>query len=192
MHYYVDGYNVLFRLLHAGDNLKEQREQFIEYFKKKVQALNLQVTLVFDSQHHPGESSRAFQGVLEIAFTSNGQTADEYILGKIDAEQDVVVTSDKKLAWEARTHFVKTETVEEFFSWLNKRYKNKIKRAKEAKIREEPLKVIAKPPAPVKKRAKPSVTATFQECFEYYLETFEERSGEGFTAKNLKSFDIVD
>ena len=36
MHYFIDGYNLLFRILRAGDNLQKQREEIIQDLEIKI------------------------------------------------------------------------------------------------------------------------------------------------------------
>ncbi len=178
MHYIVDGYNLLFRLFGKGEALQEGREQLLEWLKAK--ALQLRLTVVFDAQHQEGEATRSDFGPLEIIFSNVGETADTRILALLKAgsraERKVIVTSDKRLALEARHLGAKTETAEEFLAWLNNRFQNRLKRAKReakpiAQTRVETPPVAEKP----KKRKKPGKNATFAECFEYYLEIFEEK-----------------
>lgn len=130
MHYYVDGYNLLFRLLGGvSKNLKEERKQLITNLESKAHFLSLNISLIFDAQHQPGDDSRLHFHALEIIYTSKGKTADEFILEiitrKKNLRQITVVTSDKILAWHARRAGVHTESVEEFFSSINSRYKKK-------------------------------------------------------------------
>ena len=50
--------------------------------------------------------TRSHYDELEILFTAEGETADEYIIDEIKnhphPQQETVVTSDKKLAWHVR------------------------------------------------------------------------------------------
>lgn len=183
MHYYIDGYNLLFRVLRAGDDLKTQREEILQDLEIKVNLLELDVSIVFDSQYQISESTRSHRHRLEILFTETGQTADEYILQALKESkapsQHIVVTSDKKLAWLSRRRFAKTESVEEFISWLNKRYKNRLKQNK-IKPKQETVTPHAKSPtsstfAHPQSQQMPS---TDEEYLAYYLEIFEQRACE--------------
>ncbi len=177
MHYYIDGYNLLFRILRAGDDLTKQRETIIEDLSHKIALLGIDATLVFDSQYQLGESTRSHLRNLEILYTDYQQTADDLILKELKREpnpqQHTVVTSDKKLAWYARRKSAKTETVEEFFAWLNKAYKNKLRHQKQAK--ESPKEIPKKKETPVKP-AQPSTQASANECFDFYLQQFEKEA----------------
>lgn len=189
MHYYIDGYNLMFRVLRAGDELQVRREKIIHDLNQKVQFLELDATLVFDAHYHYGEASRTHFNHLEILFTSEGESADELILHELKSEripgEHTVVTSDKKLAWLARRKHAKTESVEEFLDWVNRRYKNKIRRIKNPKesLKEQELKIIEKLKSsePPKPPGKPASASTPAECFDYYLDAFEKRVLEQWT-----------
>lgn len=181
MHYFIDGYNLMFRTLHASDDLQTQRWRIIHDLNEKIQILNLDVTLVFDSHYQFGEATRTHFNKLEIQFTEQGETADEFILEELKHEQtpqmQTVVTSDKTLAWLSRRSAAKTETVEEFLGWLNKRYKNKRRQLKTSKqAGSEKAAYIKKEqiPAIPQKTVKPSKNASPEECFDYYLSLFTE------------------
>ncbi len=180
MHYYIDGYNMLFRLLHAGDDLRTQRQELVRDLQLKVNLIKLEATLVFDSHYQPDEGSRSHLDMLEIVFTPLGETADEYIvqeLKEIHSPANVtVVTSDKKLAWLCRRRLAKTESVEDFVTWLNKRYRNKLRPQKDKPTAPATvLKVTTPPPSP-KSEEPPKKQATAEECFGYYLETFAKQA----------------
>lgn len=182
MHYYIDGYNLMFRLLPSHDDLSEVRQKLIEDLAAKASFLNLNLTIVFDAQYHPSEGSRSHYQNLEILFTDEGEIADERILEEIRQEnnpsQVTVVTSDKKLAWFARRCRAATEPVEFFVTWLNKRFKNRVRHEKSAK--EPSFKPKKKTPP---KRCKPSQEVLPEKCTEYYLEAFHKRLEE--TEKKL-------
>lgn len=174
MHYYIDGYNLMFRIVRAGDDLTAQRELLIRDLSQKISFLEIDATIVFDSQYQVGESTRSHSEALTIYFTEQGQTADDFILEEIRSSpnplEEVVVTSDKRLAWRFRRKLGKSETVEEFIKWLNKRYKNKIRQIREEK--KHPPQAVEKPPEK-KVRRLPQKNVSVDQCFEYYLELFE-------------------
>lgn len=182
MHYYIDGYNLLFRLLGADDDFTKQRQQLIEDLNAQIQNLELDITIVFDSQFHESESTRSHFQNLEIIFTSIHETADDRILKEIKASRDpckqTVVTSDKKLAWFARRCSAKTETVEQFSNWLNKRFKNKLRLQKEMLAaaknppKESEKKKNVPEPQPIKP---PPPTVEPEKCTDYYLDQFQKK-----------------
>jgi predicted RNA-binding protein with PIN domain len=126
MHYFVDGYNLLFRSRLEQPLLQQQRERVIADLLEKVTVLELDITLVFDSAHTPELSRRQHIGRLEIAYTNPGETADAYILSELlrdEARQrHTVITSDKALAEQARRLGAKSMSVENFTLWLEARY----------------------------------------------------------------------
>ena len=181
MHYYIDGYNLLFRVLHAGEDLQVQRQRIIDDLYNKIHFLELHVTLVFDSQYHHAGSSRSYKQHLEILFTAQGETADDLILDEIKKaskpEQITVITSDKKLAWLARRRAAKTETVEEFIQWLSKRYQNKWRHLKEKSKQTLPkaTPTQTKPTVKKEKGHPPSSQISPEKCQDFYQEIFEKK-----------------
>lgn len=180
MHYYIDGYNLMFRVMRADDDLQKQRQDIIQDLEIKVNLLELDVTLVFDAQYQDSESSRSHVNRLEICFTSIGETADEFILHALKAERrptlQTVVTSDKKLAWLSRRALAKTESVEEFITWLNRRYKNKLSENKKNKSKKNtapPFPQTTKPKSSPKPPQTPDSHSPPEQCFDYYLNNFE-------------------
>lgn len=190
MHYFIDGYNLLFRITRAGDELQQQRQKIIDELAAKINFIGLDATLVFDAQHYPGDSVRKHMHRMEIVFTAEGQTADEYILQRLKEAahpaRETVATSDKKLAWLSRRRLAHTQSIEEFVVWLNKRYRNKLRAASSRKTRQ--LTPLIKAKSPSVKHAPdsgaspsaPTANATPEECFDMYLELFESALGPEF------------
>ncbi len=130
MHYYIDGYNLLFRVVDAVENLQTEREAVLAELGKRAQAIDLSATIVFDAHHQPGPVSRGHYKNLEIVYTSEKESADEYIHRAVlrikNARFITVVTSDKKLAWLCRVHGANTQSISAFLKWLNSRYQNEL------------------------------------------------------------------
>lgn len=175
MHYYIDGYNLLFRVLQRGDDLKSKRKEVITTLEAKTRLLDLDVTIVFDSHYQEDDHTRTHYKHLEIVFTATGETADEYILQELKEVKSpslhTVVTSDKILARLCRIRLAKTESVDEFLSWLSKRYRNKLKQ-KKTSIQVDPL-PMSPPPKTVTPAVQPPEEIPAEGCFDYYLSTFE-------------------
>jgi len=175
MHYIIDGYNLMFRTLRANDDLQTQRESIIRDLNAKIHIVNLDVTIVFDAHYQKGESSRSHLQHLEIFFTEHGQTADEWILNYLKHEkkpqQQIVITSDKKLAWQSRRKGAHTLTIEDFLKELNQRYKNKLKQQTISPKLIQSKKIEKINPV-IKTISKP------KNEYDYYLEQFEIRSKE--------------
>nr|WP_166156158.1 NYN domain-containing protein [Neochlamydia sp. AcF84]NGY95185.1 hypothetical protein [Neochlamydia sp. AcF84] len=175
MHYFIDGYNLMFRVLKAEKELQTHREIIIQDLSKKIHLLGLHATIIFDAHHQAGESSRTHLQQLEIIFTSAGETADERILQELkhskNPRQETIITSDKKLAWLARRRHARTETVEDFLVWLNARYQKRLKHSKQ----QAPLEIKQKPLLrfPPQKALLSKPLASVEGCFEFYLQQFE-------------------
>lgn len=165
MHYFLDAYNLLFRLLDKGEVVQLAREALIDQIGKKVNLIDLRVTLVFDSAYQPGWASSQQDRMLEIIYTSEGETADDWLIRyskKLSTHPEItIVTSDKRLAVHLKVKGIKILSCEKFISFLNKRVRSVLKAPKES---------IAPPPkvTPLKKKvAKGSA--------EYYEKLFQDR-----------------
>lgn len=187
MHYYLDGYNLMFRILQATEDFRAIREKIISDLSVKIQLLDLDVTLVFDAKYQRGELARSRNHSVEILYTAEGETADEFIISELKSDckpsDHTVVTSDKKLAYQARLCHSHTETVEHFIAWLNKRCKNKLRRAGlEANTRRS-----VELPKLITKAELPSLPT---EGVEYYLQIFEKRLREqiSYSKREEKEF----
>lgn len=171
MHYFIDGYNLLFRLLPPKENLQLIREAFIYDLSYKASFLNLDATLVFDSHYQEGEASKSHVDKLEIIYTNQGESADDFILKSIKRsafpKQHTVVTSDNKLAWQARRLLTNTMSVEDFVALLEKRYKNG-----QAKQQESPDTTKASKKIQEATTLLPTPTPS-KGSMEYYIEAFE-------------------
>lgn len=175
MHYYLDGYNLLFRIDRSTHRLQDQRLNIIQELNEKAKFLNLSITIVFDAHYQNNELTRTHYDYVEILFSASKETADERILEEIrnvtSPRNITVVTSDKKLAWFARRCMAKTESVEIFIKWLNKRFINKIRHLS---IPQTPFKI--KPIKKIKENKIPKKNASIESCFNYYLDTFSQGS----------------
>ena len=191
MLYIIDGYNLMFKVLRAGDDLQKQRVTIIKDLNAKVQLLNIDALLIFDAQYKYGEAQRSHYNHLEIHFTAQGEIADDYILkyikGSSQPGEITVVTSDKKLSMLSRRRGAKAETVDEFLSLLNRRYRNKLKQLSEPQV------TLASPlPEEPKKELKPKLKDTPEQCFDFYLDQFEkELLEQGVKNPNKKKARLV-
>lgn len=133
MHYYIDGYNLLFSLFGpVMSDFTSRRDWLIQTLNAKVELLGLEISLVFDSHFCEGNGSRSHFHHLEILYTSKGVSADDFIIKKIkqsvDPTKTVLVSNDRELTFRARNLLANTQTLDEFINWLDKRYKNKAQR----------------------------------------------------------------
>lgn len=175
MHYFIDGYNVLFRVTRAHQDLQNHREQIVYDLNKKISLLKMDVSIVFDATFQAGERSRTHYDALEILFTAEGETADQFILDELkdstNPHQETVVTSDKTLAWHARRHSAHTQNVEEFLFWLNKSYK---KKQHQLIKKEKTLKHLSPTPTTPPLISPTTHKTNIEECVSYYEQIFEE------------------
>lgn len=166
MHYFIDGYNLLFRILDKGQEVQKARDEMIDMLIYKINRAEIHATLVFDSKYQPGPPTRNCKGNLDILFTDEGETADDWILNEVKRSpaktEEKVVTTDKRLAVQIRLKGVQTISCEDFMEYLNKKVKLQIQNAKRV-LKKEPI----IPPPPVKKVAKGSQ--------EYYEGIFEKK-----------------
>lgn len=178
MHYFVDGYNLLFRTLDAEDELKGQRDALLRELTAKCELLKLDVTIVFDAAFQPGGVTRSRSTHVEVIYTALGETADTHIINELKAmpkvKNETVVTSDKRLAWEARRYDSLTVEVSTFLVWLESRYRNKMRKLHKKPKESVVTKIVATRVAPVKKSEPPPQRQTPEGCLDYYLYTFEQ------------------
>jgi len=126
MFYYIDGYNLIFSLVDSSRPLAQQREKIIRFLQKEFGSLGWKGIIVFDGSHKRGEESGlGYASPLEIAYTPKGQTADEYILEKLEWGKKIalmtVVSNDRGLTRQARSLGAKTESNEAFAGRLKRR-----------------------------------------------------------------------
>lgn len=119
MHYFIDGYNLLFHLSAETKTFEEARKQIID----SLVDTKFSLTLVFDGKG-TDLPHRTHKGSLEIIYTSTGQSADAYILEAISLVKNpkvyTVVTSDKKLASICCQTGAYAQTIDSFLLLLQK------------------------------------------------------------------------
>lgn len=142
MHYFIDGYNFIFRLPKQTGALESERERLIA----SLISLNLPMTLVFDGGMD-NHVHRSHKGHLEIVYTGKKQSADEYILEEICRRKKpnacTVVTSDKKLATLCQESGSHSQSISSFLSRLKKN-KTKILAEKPSKDTQGQVERLAK------------------------------------------------
>lgn len=134
MHYYIDGYNFLFRLSHDWHfDLRTQREALIQAFNEKIEELKLSLTIVFDGAEMPrGDYTRGHWKNVEVVYTHEGLSADDYILHQLENERHpklwTVVTADRELMGRAKLLGAGAMDIVMFLQLLEKRKRKKIGR----------------------------------------------------------------
>lgn len=123
MEYVIDGYNVLFAMY--GEYA--DRENLVDFFVERSQSLSLDFTLVFDATHRIGPWHHTHKGGISVIYTDHSETADSYILEHVEVsksrKQMTVVTSDKSLAKAVQWLGAKTQSAQQFMTWLGKKGK---------------------------------------------------------------------
>lgn len=126
MHYYIDGYNWLFRTPKTKLSFEDKRRQFVQDLHDLVERSTCLITVVFDSSDPTRDlSTRGHYKALEIVFTPKMQTADNYILEAVQnakKPQNIsVVTLDRELQERCRMEGANILTFKEFFEIFNKK-----------------------------------------------------------------------
>lgn len=135
MYYLIDGYNFLFSLLDSKQSLAAQREKIIFFIKKQFTIFELSGSLIFDgSRCRDEESGISYPSPLEVVYTPKGQTADNYIIEKIESgkkqDQFTVVTNDRGLIANCRPLGAKIVSNRDLIRWLQEKNKKRKKTAK--------------------------------------------------------------
>jgi len=130
MHYWIDGYNLLFRITKSYREMKQNERKLLSALNRSITLLKYQVTVVFDGREKdPPEALRRNLDSLAMIYTPHHQTADDYILKAIaDASNpahEVVVSSDMELLRKAKQRGAKAQTVENFLSQLARKKQKK-------------------------------------------------------------------
>lgn len=130
MHYFVDGYNLLFKESwgRSGNSLQDARKRLIEELDTLASSLNLTLTVVFDAPLQSDDIRRGHFQSIEIIFTARGQTADDYLVDCADAhgKKAIIVTSDRTIAYKAKCAGSSVESVHNFLVHMRKKSRNKL------------------------------------------------------------------
>lgn len=182
MHYWIDGYNLLFRMSHPAENLQSERAELLSLLANYAEDLEIEITIIFDALHTPDEASRSHFHLLEIIYTNFHESADDYIIENLQLLKKpstiTLVTSDRKLAWHAKRLGAAHLSSENFLS-LVKKHISKRKRAtkktqslQKATKKEKTSDLLSQSPA----LQAPTETPSSETVFDYYLKLFEQRA----------------
>jgi hypothetical protein len=131
MHYLIDGYNLLFRVLKKTRDLERSRQALIEELNEAVVALNAPVTLVFDGAKDslPPTLRRHFKAI-ELVYTTSGQSADTYILEEVELARNpkalTVVSNDRELQTKCRNVGTEQLSIDAFLHFLLRKKNKKL------------------------------------------------------------------
>lgn len=129
MHYWIDGYNLLFRIPAANlpkHSFEDKRKAVILHLNSYVKTLGLKVSVVFDSVDPSNDPiRRSHYDALEVVYTAPKTTADDLLL-EIASQTDrpgllCIVTSDQALANKVRSFRVSTLSLEDFLALVSKK-----------------------------------------------------------------------
>ena len=129
MRYLIDGYNLFFKIEHNILPLQKKRNLFLQTLDHELKGLNMHVTLIFDSDHqhaHPFASKQPLE-TLDVVFSPKHLSADHYILELLSwhSQNTTLITSDRELKTKATHLGAKTQSIEEFLHFLEKKLKKK-------------------------------------------------------------------
>lgn len=126
MRYVIDGYNLLFQI--SFSSLTQSRTEILSVLKEHAKDFKGQLIIVFDGQNHAPDIVRTHTGKLEVIYTAKNQTADQFIEDELVCfcpSDLTIVTDDEKLAKNIRRKKVRTISIEEFLTFLDKKRKSK-------------------------------------------------------------------
>ncbi|MBI2742387.1 MAG: NYN domain-containing protein [Chlamydiales bacterium] len=130
MDYLLDGYNLLFREVKNPRPLQRTRERILKALDEEIAEAGLHVTVIFDGSEKRavGISSYKLEAV-EVVFTSEGLSADDYILEMLSSaknpKQKSVITGDRDLIRKAKRYGAETLDISDFFALILKKKKKK-------------------------------------------------------------------
>ncbi|MEX0961487.1 MAG: NYN domain-containing protein [Simkaniaceae bacterium] len=120
MPYLIDGYNLLFQLTPDINPIALKREQIIEELSELVELLKLKAIIVFDSGHYQTQDfpSRFKIGKLEVIFSPQNQSADDYIIEYLKSckkpKTHTLVSNDNYLKRFANENAIPSLTIPSF------------------------------------------------------------------------------
>lgn len=126
MHYLIDGYNFLFRLKQKDPILENKRTQFLEILIDELASRDIKASIIFDNATEIRNIPQSIQyATLDVIYTPQEQTADEYILEFLSHQQNLrtftVVTSDRNLAKHCKHLGTLILSIEEFMVFITKK-----------------------------------------------------------------------
>jgi uncharacterized protein len=125
-HYFIDGYNLIFRVFQKKASLEEKRSEILAIFNQVALQQQLDLTFVFDATlQKDAMSHRGHYDHLEIVYTGAAESADDYILHeiseRINPSLETVITSDRELATRSKNLGAQALSIENFLAMLRKK-----------------------------------------------------------------------
>ena len=130
MEYCIDGYNFLFRVTKDYKTLLTKKNQILARLETWAEVFHLSITLIFDGKHKaPADAIRGHLRKIEIIYTHENQSADDYIVQHIQHHTKpprvTVVSSDREVLGKSKQFGASTQTIEQFLSFLLKKEKKR-------------------------------------------------------------------
>lgn len=128
MHYWIDGYNLLFHLTKDYQTMRQNERKILLALNQAISQFKYSATIVLDGREKdPPEAVRRNLDSLALIYTPHNQTADDYILEAIRAsshpEKETVISSDLELLRRAKQRGAHGQTIEQFLSKLLRKKK---------------------------------------------------------------------
>jgi len=144
MFFLIDGYNLLFSWLDTKESMEKKRARLVLWIQREFKQMKLHGIIVFDGAHRRDEESGlSYPNPMELAYTPKGQSADQYILDRVEALKNrknaMVVSNDRGLKSQASAMGAKTMGNDEFIDWLLKRAVKK--KAKQLPAKDSPYQI---------------------------------------------------
>lgn len=138
--YLIDGYNFLFRARNKSSSLEKNRRALLESLNEELAPLHLKVSIIFDgSDSIRSHAQRGYFENLEVIYTTNTQSADDYLVEKLEQARYpahyTVVTSDRGLSHACRLLGAKTLTIKGFLQLIEKKQKNQLSKESKPPLR---------------------------------------------------------
>ena len=121
--YLIDGYNLFFKNKNRDGPLLKEREDFIHQLDKVAVRLQFQALLVFDGKGDAPFSSKRTLKNVEVSFSPDTLSADEYLLELLqwNSQKVTLVTSDQYLLKKSSRLGAETLSVEAFINRIKKK-----------------------------------------------------------------------
>ncbi len=131
MYYIIDGYNLIFSAKDdSKSTLQSLRQKLITALQREFAGKKISGIIVFDGSHRRDEESGlSYPSPLTIAYTPKGQSADEYIIERVELsktpKQITVISNDRSLIRHVKSLGAKAMDNDAFLVWVYKRKKRK-------------------------------------------------------------------
>jgi predicted RNA-binding protein with PIN domain len=132
MHYYIDGFNLLFKMTKGYADMRMRKREILLSLNTAAVLYTLDLTIVFDGkQVDQPLAVRTNLDELRIIYTPFHQTADTYLLSLLDYETDLdeitIISSDREVTGKAKQKGAHILSSENFLIFLDKKSKKQLR-----------------------------------------------------------------